>query len=193
MEMFEALTLWLSFMGGICMHEIVHAYVAMLLGCKNVRANFRALEVTYESNSDIKTRIASLSPPILGITGLVGYLLISAAPNLHAVLFFVGMVLLTSYSDLSVRAAKSIPTKWTSLDSSIKIVVGGVLLFAASKVLEIITMRNLPLIQLDRTLFAFFTILADVAFISGIGVIVIAGALHLLGDGVPNVIDRFRK
>lgn len=193
MEMFEALTLWLSFMGGICMHEIVHAYVAMLLGCKDVRANFRALEVTYESNSDIKTRIASLSPLILGLVGLVAYLLISAAPDLHVALFFVGMVLLTSYSDISVRAAKGLPTKWTSIDSSTKIMVGGVMLFAASKVLEIITMRNLPLIQMNRTLVSFFTILSGIAFFSAIGVLFIAGIIHLFGDSVPDIIDRFRE
>lgn len=164
------------------MHELVHFFVGSVLGTRKMSVDFWALEVRYESNDDLKTRIVSLSPLVLGVVLFVAYMLTSEAPNLHVILFLVGLVLLTSYSDLSLRAAKSMPTKWTSIDSSIKIMVGGVMLFAASRVLDIITMRNLPLLQMNRTLVAFFTILSDVAFISGVGVVLIAGVFWVVAS-----------
>jgi uncharacterized membrane protein HdeD (DUF308 family) len=122
------------YIGAVVLHELLHWFVAKLLGY-NPTVDIFGLSVDYWVPEDKLHHIRLISVAPLVVAFVIGVLVFTFSElTLMWVMLLIGLVINTSGSDISISRALGHDDWWTTTDSGIKVLCGSAMLFIASRI-----------------------------------------------------------
>ena len=151
------------YIGAVVLHELIHWFVAKLLGY-NPTLDIFGLSVDYWVPDDKLHHIRLISVAPLVVALVIGVLVFTFSTlTLTWALLLIGLVINTSASDLSIARALGHGNWWTNTASGMKVGCGAAVLYIASRLTNYMyTQTNVYVEQL------FYFYIADVFSISAI-------------------------
>lgn len=130
------------YIGAVVLHELIHWFVARLLGY-NANMDLFGLSVDYWVPDDKLNHIRLISLAPLVVAFVIGMLVFTFSTlTLTWALLLIGLVINTSGSDISIGRALGHGNWWTNTDSGMKVVCGGAVLYVASKITNYMYMQT---------------------------------------------------
>jgi len=122
------------YIGAVVLHELIHWFVAKLLGY-NPTVDIFGLSVDYWVPDDKLHHIRLISVAPLAVAFVIGVLVFTFSTlTLMWALLLIGLVINTSGSDLSIARALGHGNWWTNTDSGMKVVCGAAVVHVASRI-----------------------------------------------------------